>query len=109
MDTSRKHQIDQWVEDVLYTRLGQAMAKGRFTADDAALLTPLIHMYQAIQLENINDELSSLWRLFVDHDAGVYIKTGYEGVKINIEDEIDVNVKEKPPSGSPPKKGRQPT
>ena len=89
MDSSKKYQIDQWVEDVLYGKLGEVMAKRQITAMDATTLTPLVQMYQAIQLKNVYEELESLWRLFADGDAG-----------ISIQKTVDVNVKQMPQDGS---------
>lgn len=96
MDKSKKLQINQWVEDSVYTLLEQAMAKRQITATDAATMTPFIQMYQAMQLENVCSELDSLWRLLTDGDAS-----------IRIPGEVDVNVKGIPQDGpQQPKRGR---
>ena len=99
MDTSKKHRIDQWVEDAVYTFLESAMSKGQITTTNAATMTPLIEMYQAIQLQNVYSELNDLWRLLADGEAMISIKTTYSG--------LDVNVKETPQDKpQQPKKGR---
>ena len=74
MDKSQKLRIDEWVETAVYRLLQEAMQKGSITSTDAAAMTPLIQMYQAIQLENISSELDSLWHLFVDGDATITTK-----------------------------------
>ncbi len=99
MDSSKKHRVDQWVENAVYTFLEESMKKGHITATDAASITPLMQMYQAIQLENVSSELDSLWHLLADGNASITIRTNYH--------EIDVNVKEMPQDSPPqPKKGR---
>jgi hypothetical protein len=98
MDTSKKHRIDEWVEHALYTLLEQTMTKGQITTTDAVALTPLIQMYQAIQLESVTSELDSLWRLFEGGDVGIYIRS--------IHGDMDVNVKEMPYDGPPQPKKR---
>ncbi len=85
MDKSKKHRIDQWVEDAVYAFLERTMSERQITPTDAATMTPLIQMYQAIQIENVRDELDNLWSLLADHNAGFYIKTTFEGIDVNVE------------------------
>jgi len=100
MDSSKKYQIDQWVENALYTLLEQTMNKGQISPTDAATMAPLIQMYQAIQLDNLSSEVDSLWHLLADHEAGFYIQSSLRGVNIN--------VKEMPQDGPQQPKKRQP-
>jgi hypothetical protein len=96
MDGSKKLRINDWVEDAVYTFLEKAMTKGQISTTEAATITPLIQMYQAIQLENVHSELDSLWRLFEGGDAGIYIGS--------VHTDLDVNVKKILKDDPPPKK-----
>jgi hypothetical protein len=99
MDSSKKYRIDQWVEDALYGHLEKVMTHRQIIPADATTLTPLIQMYQAIQLENVSSQLESFWQLLSDGHVGIYIRTTYE--------RIGVNVKEVAQNEQPqPKKGR---
>ena len=98
MDKAKRYQIDQWVEDSVYRFFEEVMKKGQITPTDADTMTPFIQMYQALQLENVYNELTSLWRLLADGDASIHSR---------IRGEVDVNVKEIPQDGpQQPKKGR---
>ncbi len=96
MDSSRKGQIDQWMENILYQVLEKIMAKGQMGSADLEPWMPLIQLYQATQLKEIQEQLDSLWRLLADGEAGIYIG--------NINDDIAVRVKEMPnPEQTTPK------
>lgn len=98
MDRSKKHHIDQWVEDALYKLLEETMTKRQITALDVTAMTPLLQMYQAIQLERVCSELESLWRLLADGEGGISIHT--------VGGEVDVNVKQIPQDEPPQPKKR---
>ena len=95
MDASRKNQIDQWMENVLYRVLEKIMAKGQINTTDLEPWLPLIQLYQVTQLKKVEDQLDSIWRIMVD---------GLPVVISDIQDDIAVRVKEMPePEQTTPK------
>src|SRR6266700_2051367 len=92
MDKDEKYRVDSWVEHALYSQLKSVMTQGHITEADTAVLTPLTHMYQAIQVKNVYEELQSLWHLLVDGEGSIYIKTTYEGIEVTIDKDVDVNI-----------------
>lgn len=106
MDDAKKMRIDDWVEHGLYSMLSEMMKKNQISLMDAQTVTPLIQMYQAIQMRNLCQEMNDLWRLFVDGDAGITISQGLGSVRVKVTDKVDVNVVE--PTNPAQKKKREP-
>jgi hypothetical protein len=96
MEKPNESQVDQWIEHNLYVLLEKSMKEKQFPGSPA--ITTLIQMYHAIQLKRVHEELSNLWSLIADGEAGVYVR--YIG------GEVDVDVRkmpeEKPPTSPQP-------
>jgi hypothetical protein len=72
MDSSRKYPIDQWVEANLYAMFERCKQEQRYpTPEEALLLSPMVQLYQAMQLERIYDQLCFLHTTFYDGSATV--------------------------------------
>jgi hypothetical protein len=86
MDKNRKYQIESWISEMVYGFFDRLSRSGHYpTPQEAAQIAPLLQMYQSMQLEDIQHELSRIWGLLVDGHAAVYIKSTYEGLDVNIE------------------------
>jgi|SRR5579883_1114342 len=86
MDDSQRYRIDQWVEDTLYHNLEQLRGKGSIDIAALAALTPLIQLYQARQLKNIEDQLSTLSQILIDGDLSIVMKSTWKGLDVNIKE-----------------------